>query len=217
LTTEAQRHREKRIGASRASSFRSVPLCLCGYSYFRRAWLAALLLALAASATLADSTTVPEPSEYRLDNYRAPTPETVAGGQAITTEEAASLWRDRRAVFIDVLPAPRRPEALPADTLWKPVPHRDIPGSLWLPETGRGVLNLALDNYFSGGLESATGGDKSKALVFYCLASCWMSWNAAKRAAALGYRRIYWYRDGIDGWEAAKLPTEEASPGPGRP
>ena len=194
-----------------------MPLCLCGYSYFRRAWLAALLLALGASAALADSATVPEPSDYRLDNYRAPTPATVAGGQAITTEEAASLWRDHRALFIDVLPAPRRPEALRADTLWKPVPHRDIPGSLWLPETGRGALSPALEAYFTQTLDAAAHGDKSRALVFYCLADCWMSWNAAKRAAADGYQHVFWYRDGTDAWEAAQLPTEEIAPAPGRP
>jgi rhodanese-related sulfurtransferase len=39
-----------------------------------------------------------------------------------------------------------------------------------------------------------------------------MSWNAAKRAASWGYRRVYWYRDGTDGWEAAKLLLTEAEP-----
>ncbi len=166
---------------------------------------------------MADTATVPEPTDYRVDNYRAPTPATVAGGQAIITEAAASLWREHRAVFVDVLPAPRRPDALPADSLWRPVPHRDIPGSLWLPETGRGALSPALDAYFTESLATATHGDKSMALVFYCLANCWMSWNAAKRAAADGYQQVFWYRDGADGWEAAQLPTEEAAPAPGRP
>jgi rhodanese-related sulfurtransferase len=39
-----------------------------------------------------------------------------------------------------------------------------------------------------------------------------MSWNAVKRAASWGYTQLYWYRDGIDAWEAAKLPTENAEP-----
>ena len=52
-------------------------------------------------------------------------------------------------------------------------------------------------------------------MVFYCLADCWMSWNAAKRAAAWGWRQVLWYRDGMDGWEAAGLPTEELHPAPG--
>jgi PQQ-dependent catabolism-associated CXXCW motif protein len=159
----------------------------------------------------------PEPRGYRLDDYRAPTPATVAGGRAIGTAEAEALWRARRALFVDVLPAPRRPDGLPADTLWKPVPRRDIPGSLWLPEVGRGALNPAYERYFGERLAAATGGDKAEPIVFYCLADCWMSWNATKRAATLGYSRLYWYRDGTDGWEAAQLPTEEAAPAAGRP
>ena len=41
-----------------------------------------------------------------------------------------------------------------------------------------------------------------------------MSWNAAKRAAIWGYTQVYWYRDGMDGWEAANLPTQIAEPVP---
>jgi PQQ-dependent catabolism-associated CXXCW motif protein len=160
---------------------------------------------------------VAEPSAYRLEDYRAPTPMTVAGGTAITTAEAMALWREHRAVFVDVLPAPRRPEGLAPDALWKPVPRRDIPGSLWLPEVGRGALSPALDRYFRDGLAAATAGDRSRPLVFYCLAQCWMSWNATKRALSYGYTRLYWYREGTDGWEAARLPVAEATPAAGRP
>jgi rhodanese-related sulfurtransferase len=41
-----------------------------------------------------------------------------------------------------------------------------------------------------------------------------MSWNAAKRALALGYKNVAWYPDGTDGWEAAGLPLQEAKPEP---
>jgi rhodanese-related sulfurtransferase len=41
-----------------------------------------------------------------------------------------------------------------------------------------------------------------------------MSWTAAKRAASWGYKQIHWYPDGIDGWDAAKLPTADAEPFP---
>lgn len=179
-----------------------------------RAAVAAAVMLLAAAAF---AQVPPEPAGYRLDAYRAPVPATVAGGNAIDTAEAETLWRERRAVFVDVLPAPRRPEGLPADALWKPVPRRDIPGSLWLPDVGRGALSPALERYFRGSLDGATHGDLSIPLVFYCLADCWMSWNATKRAASYGYTRLYWYRNGTDGWEAAALPIEEATPAAGRP
>ena len=41
-----------------------------------------------------------------------------------------------------------------------------------------------------------------------------MSWNAAKRALALGYADVAWYRDGTDGWSAALLPLEDSTPQP---
>ena len=59
-----------------------------------------------------------------------------------------------------------------------------------------------------------TGGDRAKPLVFYCLADCWMSWNATKRAASYGFRNVSWYPDGSDGWHAAGLPLQEAHPEP---
>jgi PQQ-dependent catabolism-associated CXXCW motif protein len=160
---------------------------------------------------------VPEPPGYRLDDYRAPVPATVAGGKAIGTAEAEALWRRHGALFVDVLGTPRRPEKLPVDALWKPLPRRDIPGSLWLPDVGRGALSVALDAYFRTSLARATRGDKAAPIVFYCLADCWMSWNATRRAASYGYVRLYWYRDGTTGWEASALPTKETTPEPGRP
>jgi len=156
-----------------------------------------------------------EPEGYRLDDYRSPTPATVAGGTVLDTEAAHALWADGAAIWIDVLPAPRRPATLPASALWMPLPHRDIPGSVWLPDVGRGLLSPDLEVYFREHLEALTNGRRDAPLAFYCLAECWMSWNAAKRAAAWGYTRVHWYPEGTDGWEAAKLPMAEAEPVPG--
>jgi PQQ-dependent catabolism-associated CXXCW motif protein len=156
----------------------------------------------------------PEPEGYRMDDYRAATPETVAGGVMLDTDSAYKLWESGSAVWIDVLPAPRRPANLRASALWMPVPHRDIPGSLWLPDVGRGSLIPEVENYFRDQLEVVTNRRRDTPLVFYCLADCWMSWNATKRAASWGYTRLFWYRDGTDGWEAAKLPVTAAEPVP---
>jgi rhodanese-related sulfurtransferase len=43
-----------------------------------------------------------------------------------------------------------------------------------------------------------------------------MSWNAAKRALAMGYVNVAWYPEGTDGWEEAGLPLTEAKPAPRR-
>lgn len=156
-----------------------------------------------------------EPQGYRIGEYRAPTPATVAGGTALDTNAARRLWKEGGAVWVDVLAAPHRPANLPESAVWLPVPRRDIPGSRWLPDVGRGVLNPKLDGYFRANLEQLSKGRRDAAIVFYCLANCWMSWNAAKRAASWGYTRVYWYRDGTDGWEAAHLPLATAAPVPG--
>ena len=61
--------------------------------------------------------------------------------------------------------------------------------------------------------KSTRAEDRAKLLLFYCLRDCWMSWNAAKRAIALGYT-VAWYPDGTDGWQDAGLPLSAAVPAP---
>ena len=52
---------------------------------------------------------ISEPREYRLEDYRAPTPATLRGARVIGTDEAEQIWHDRSASFVDVLPRPPRP------------------------------------------------------------------------------------------------------------
>lgn len=172
-----------------------------------------------AGATPPDTTTAsppPEPASYRMGDFRSPVPLTIAGATAIDTVAAERMWRSGLAAFVDVLPRPPKPD-LPEGTLWRTTPRSDIPGSIWLVNTGFGALSPEADAYFTAGLERATGGDRERALVFYCLSNCWMSWNAAKRAASSGYRHVLWYREGTDGWAAAGLPLEPRDPEPGEP
>ena len=157
---------------------------------------------------------VPEPDGFRLENYRSPTPATLQGVRVVGTNEAEKIWRDHSASFVDVLPRPPRPKSLPEGTLWHDKPRPDIPGSTWLPDTGYGELAPEMADYFVRGLAKATHGDRARLVVLYCLADCWMSWNAAKRALAIGYSNVAWYRDGTDGWLAAGLPLQEATPEP---
>jgi PQQ-dependent catabolism-associated CXXCW motif protein len=155
-----------------------------------------------------------EPADYRTDNYRAPVPATLAGSRVLATEEAEAIWRAGRAVFIDVLPRPPKPQNLPEGTIWRDKPRLNIPGSIWLPDTGYGTLAAPTEAYLRDGLARASAGDKAKSLVIYCQADCWMSWNAAKRALSYGYTNVAWYPDGTDGWQRAGLPVEDSQPVP---
>jgi PQQ-dependent catabolism-associated CXXCW motif protein len=155
---------------------------------------------------------VPEPPGYRNRDYRAPTPATLAGARVVTTDEAEALWRDGKAVFVDVLPRAPRPPNLPAGTIWRDRPRANIPGSIWLPDTGYGELAPSIQDYLRRNIERVTGGDRSRLLVIYCLRDCWMSWNAAKRVLAMGYVNVVWYPEGTDGWADALLPVADAQP-----
>ena len=54
-------------------------------------------------------------------------------------------------------------------------------------------------------LQQVTGGDKAKPMLFYCQnTQCWMSYNAALRAIAMGHTRVFWYRGGIEAWQQAE-------------
>jgi PQQ-dependent catabolism-associated CXXCW motif protein len=180
----------------------------------RRFACALFVLGLGAVNAQTGAAPPPEPDGYRLDDYRAPTPLTLRGAKVIATAEAQALWSARSAAFVDVLPRTPRPRGLPAGTYWRDKPRADIPGSVWLPDTGYGELAAVTVDYLSAGLEKATNGDRARMIVFYCLADCWMSWNAARRALSLGYGNVAWYREGTDGWSAAGLPLREATPEP---
>jgi PQQ-dependent catabolism-associated CXXCW motif protein len=154
----------------------------------------------------------PEPAEYRTKDYRAPTPAGLAGARVVSTAEAEQLWQSKSAVFVDVLPRAPRPANLPAGTIWRDRPRLNIPGSIWLPDTGYGALAPVVENYLRQNLERATGSDRQRLLVVYCLRDCWISWNAAKRILSMGYANVAWYPDGTDGWTEELLPVTEAQP-----
>jgi len=167
------------------------------------------LVALAAATARAEDAPPPEPSGYRMENYRGPTPATLAGARVVTTAQAEELWK-AGAIFVDVYPRVRRPADLPPETIWREPVRLNIPGSMWQPDTGYGALTPAAERYLRDNLDRATDGDNQKWLVIYCRQECWMSWNAAKRALALGYRNVAWYPEGTDGWGASGLPLQKA-------
>lgn len=172
--------------------------------------LAAATVFLPAMDAVAGS--VPEPSGYRTENYRAEVPDTLNGARVVDTPEVVKLWKEHAAVFIDVLPYNPRPPELPAGTVWKEKVRENIPGSVWLANVGYGVLNEEMEAFFRANLERLTGGSLEKALLFYCQEKCWMSWNAARRAVGWGYRQVLWYPHGSDGWINAGQPTKKAAP-----
>lgn len=141
-----------------------------------------------------------QPDGYRMELYDDKVPAGLDGAITVNAIEVKQLLETQSAITIDVIPEQRRPDGLAQGQLWIPVEHKGLPGALWLPDTGYGVLSDTTENYFKSHLIESTRGSKNHPLIFYCRADCWMSWNAAKRALSYGYGNVYWFADGIDGW-----------------
>lgn len=139
-------------------------------------------------------------SRLRTEQLRAETPLAVPGVRTITTRALQTLLRTTpNVVLLDVLGGSG---------------HDTVPGALWLKGAGLGgSLNDSVQSRLAARLRSATGGDPTRAIVTFCRDSrCWLSYNTALRAVALGYTNVHWYRGGHEAWVAAGLPTERAVP-----
>ena len=173
---------------------------------------ALVVLALLYCSNLIAGSNVAEPDDYRMVDYRSPVPDTLQGATVVDVLEAKNLHENNDTIFIDVLPAQRKPEGLQETDIWLPKPHKNIPGSAWLPDVGFGAISDEMENYFKQNLERLINKDKSKNILIYCRADCWMSWNAAKRTLDYGYTRVYWFPEGTDGWSEAGFNLEISKP-----
>jgi PQQ-dependent catabolism-associated CXXCW motif protein len=130
----------------------------------------------------------------RYEAYHAPTPLSVPGAKTVMTEALyAAVESATPPVLIDVLGGP---------------PHQTIKGAIWWGGAGIGHKaeqgNRDVQTKFTRLMQVATAGDKEKPVVFFCLShECWLSYNAALRAVAAGYKNVMWYRGGIESWKAA--------------
>ena len=137
---------------------------------------------------------------YRIGGYRGKTPAVAPGAVTVDTAAVQKL-QAAGAALIDVWGVPGvEPDPLSGAWVFD-TPHETIPGALWVPNVGTGTLNITMEGYFKEQLTKAAGPPPGKPVVFFCQRDCWMSWNAAKRAASWGYTAVSWYPDGTDGWK----------------
>jgi sulfur-oxidizing protein SoxY len=164
----------------------------------------------AAAAAPAPESPVAEPKDFWLGPVNAPVPSTLSGGTVIRAMDLAALLKQRRAVVVDVSNSQQRPEKLAPQAVWMPPAHPVIPGSLWIAGAGAGTVDANVEKLYQQRLAEATSHDLAHPVVVYCHERCWLSWNAAKRAIRYGYRNVYWFPDGIEGWRAAGFDTATA-------
>lgn len=155
------------------------------------------------------------PTGLRMQRYRAPTPDCVPKGQTLDIAALQALLQtEPKPILIDVWAILLRTEEgfgsewLPNET------HYSLPNAVWLPNVGYGKLKPLLEDYLQQNLQRLTQGDKTQPLVFFCVADCWMSWNTVQRVHEYGYSKVYWYKNGTDGWDEVGLPLEVVEPVP---
>jgi len=170
---------------------------------FFAAALAALALILPVRAE------VLEPPALWTGAMHGETPATLAGAKVIEAEDVARL-KEAGAVLIDLAERPKKPEKVSSDTPWLPV-HLSIPGAVWLANAGSGDPSSEFQRRFGERVATLTGGDSQRPVIAFCHPNCWGSWNAAKRLVTLGYSHVYWFRDGVEGWQEkfAAAPVNE--------
>jgi PQQ-dependent catabolism-associated CXXCW motif protein len=133
---------------------------------------------------------VPASNQLHTGALHGPTPNQIPGGQVISTKGLIPLMRGGTGVpviVLDVLgnPQTQLPNAMPAAFAAQP-----------------GNFNDSVQQQLGQMLMQLTQGNKQIPIVTYCQGpQCWMSYNAALRAIALGYRNVLWYRGGVEAWQ----------------
>ncbi|WP_111494030.1 rhodanese-like domain-containing protein [Marinobacter bohaiensis] len=174
------------------------------------ALLMALALPVNADTTPTRDTGLFSADGFRQDRYRSPTPAKAPGATTVDTAALqALLERHTDLVLIDVINVEYRHQRFLQDQ-----PHPSIPNAHWLPNTGKGQLEPRWQRYLMDNLARLTGERPDHPVAVFCKSDCWLSWNAVKRLTEAGYRNVYWFKDGIDSWIGAGLPTRAATPVP---
>jgi len=140
---------------------------------------------------------------YRIDNYRHPINRELDIGQTIESESELQRIISAGALLVDVAPIPQYLWLKDLNTWQLPDDHLTIPGAIWLPNVGRGVLDRQTSRYLKLTLEKYA--TKDRAIIVFCFEDCWMSWNAVRRISELGYREVFWYPKGVTGRHADQL------------
>ncbi len=178
--------------------------------------LALSILAFATGAASPPDGVVFDPATgYRIASYRAVVSPPPPGVRPIDAAAVARLVDEGRATLIDVVPA-EGGVRLPDGTWRLAREQRGIPGAAWFPEAGRGAIDQAIGRWFLSGVARLHARAPQRTLIVFCLADCWMSWNAALRLKRAGFRSVRWFAEGADGWRDLGRPLVPMAPFPER-
>lgn len=120
--------------------------------------------------------------------YNGPTPNGIAEGRIVTTGELAGLIdADTARVMVDTRGG-----------------TETLPEAIVITDAGRdGSLTDGFQQAMASFLQEQTGGDTNRTIVFFGAGPMdRTAYNAALRAARLGYPNVLWYRGGREAWVA---------------
>ncbi len=128
------------------------------------------------------------------------TPGSLTGGTVVQTDAVAQLKDSIHPIFLDVAELDKKPTESSNSALFTPT-HLSIRGAVWLPGAGSGTADPAFAQAFEARVLALTAANLDQPIVVFCHPRCWDGWNAAKRLAGLGYRHVFWYPQGVEGWQ----------------
>lgn len=112
-------------------------------------------------------------------------PASVLGATVVTTAEALKMFKEKKVIFLD-------------NRVKTQFDTERIAGAKWL------FCDTLLDNP-----AAASELDKEKEYLLYCNGThCWRSPATAMMLSHLGFKNLYWYRDGIPAWKKGGNPVE---------
>jgi len=121
------------------------------------------------------------------------------GSFTISTDALVKLYKaEKRLVVLDVLHS-------------KTLNRQTLPKASWIYGAGweQAEVNKMIGSQFQHAMRTLAP-RKDTPIVSYCSnRDCWLSWNTALRLRQAGYKKVYWYRGGIEAWRAANLPLVE--------
>ena len=90
---------------------------------------------------------------------------------------------------------------------------QSLPGAIGLQGTGFGAdFPAAVEKRFRGKIIGLLKGGLTAPIVVFCVNSeRFTAYNLALRLLSLGCTSVYWYRGGVEAWQANDLPTSNLS------
>lgn len=130
-----------------------------------------------------------------LPVFAANTPESLNGATVVNADKAKELMGGG-AKMIDT-----RVAAEYAET--------HIVGAINVPYKEKSAKSPDFDAGQDGFDLSKLPADKNVAIISHCNgAECWKSYKGASAMIKAGYKKVYWFRDGIPAWKAKGYPVE---------